>query len=97
MAVQLFKRTKQLELKVDEILDVVSQSAMTFDQAVDSYMSEGVGERFNQRLEQMVVLESRGDKLGLEVELQMYNETLIPDARGDVLAHIAVQRASHVR
>ena len=41
MAVQLFKRTKQLELKVDEILDLVSQSAMTFDQAIGSYMSEG--------------------------------------------------------
>ena len=43
MAVQLFKRTKQLELKVDEILDLVSQSAMAFEQAIDSYMSEGVG------------------------------------------------------
>ena len=85
MAVQLFKRTKQLELKVDEILDLVSQSAMTFDQAIDSYLSEGIGTRFNQRLDQMVALESRGDKLGLAVELQMYNETLIPDARGDVL------------
>ncbi len=85
MAVQLFKRTKQLELKVDEILDLVSQSAMAFDQAIESYMSEGIGERFNQRLDQMVALETRGDKLGLAVELQMYNETLIPDARGDVL------------
>ena len=85
MAVQLFKRTKQLELKVDEILDLVSQSAMTFDQAIDSYLSEGIGAAFNRRLDQMVALESRGDKLGLAVELQMYSETLIPDARGDVL------------
>lgn len=49
MAVQLFKRTKQLELKVDEILDLVSQSAMTFDQAIDSYLSEGIGTSFNRR------------------------------------------------
>ena len=85
MAVQLFKRTKQLELKVDEILDLVSQSAMAFEQAIDGYLSEGIGPRFNQRLDQMVTLETRGDKLGLAVELQMYSETLIPDARGDVL------------
>ena len=85
MAVQLFKRTKQLELKVDEILDVVSQSAMVFEQAIESYLYEGVGERFEQRLEQMVGLENRGDELGLQVELEMYHETLIPDARGDVL------------
>ena len=44
-----------------------------------------IGPRFNQRLDQMVTLETRGDKLGLAVELQMYSETLIPDARGDVL------------
>jgi uncharacterized protein len=85
MAVQLFKRTKQLELKVDEILDLVSQSAMAFEQAIDAYLSEGIGAHFNQRLDQMVTLETRGDKLGLAVELQMYSETLIPDARGDVL------------
>ena len=85
MAVQLFKRTKQLELKVDEILDLVSQSSMAFEQAIDSYLSEGVDTRFNQRLDQLVSLETRGDELGLSVELELYHETLIPDARGDVL------------
>jgi predicted phosphate transport protein (TIGR00153 family) len=85
MAVQLFKRTKQLELKVDEILDLVSQSAMAFEQAIDSYLSEGVDTRFNQRVDQLVSLETRGDELGLSVELELYHETLIPDARGDVL------------
>jgi len=85
MPVQLFRRTKKLEIKVDEILDVVSESAMVFAQAVETYMSEGVGERFDRRLEQIVELEGRGDDLGLEVELAMYHETLIPDARGDVL------------
>ena len=85
MAVQLFKRTKQLELKVDEILDLVSQSSMAFEQAIDSYLSEGVDTRFNQRVDQLVSLETRGDELGLAVELELYHETLIPDARGDVL------------
>ena len=85
MAVQLFKRTKQLELKVDEILDLVSQSGMAFEQAIDSYLSEGVDTRFNQRVDQLVSLETRGDELGLAVELELYHETLIPDARGDVL------------
>ena len=85
MAVQLFKRTKQLELKVDEILDVVSQSAMVFEQAIETYLKEGVSERFDQRVEQIVALENRGDELELQVELEMYHETLIPDARGDVL------------
>lgn len=85
MAVQLFKRTKQLELKVDEILDLVSQSGMAFEQAIDCYLSEGVDTRFNQRVDQLVSLETRGDELGLSVELELYHETLIPDARGDVL------------
>ena len=86
MAVQLFKRTKNLEIKVDEIIDTVSESAMVFEQAIDTYMAEGVSESFEHRLDQVVELESRGDDLGLEVELAMYHETLIPDARGDVLS-----------
>jgi predicted phosphate transport protein (TIGR00153 family) len=85
MAVQLFKRTKQLEFKVDEILDLVSQSGMAFEQAIDCYLSEGVDTHFNQRVDQLVSLETRGDELGLTVELELYHETLIPDARGDVL------------
>ena len=85
MAVQLFRRTKQLERKVDEILDLVSQSGMVFEQAIDAYLSEGTKENFQQRVEQMVELEARGDALGSEVELEMYHGTLIPDARGDVL------------
>ncbi|HMB76939.1 MAG TPA: DUF47 family protein [Kiloniellaceae bacterium] len=86
MALQLFKRTKKLEIKVDEILDTVSESAMVFEQAIECYMSEGVSDRFQHRLDQVVDLEARGDDLGLEVELEMYHETLIPDVRGDVLS-----------
>ena len=85
MALKLFGRTRRLERKVDEFLDVVGDSSLCFKQAVDCYLESGVSERFDERLTQITELESRGDELEHSVELEMYSETLIPDARSDVL------------
>ena len=85
MALKLFGRTKKLERKVDEFLDVVGDSSLSFKQAIDCYLDSGVSERFEERLQQITDLERRGDELEHSVELEMYSETLIPDARSDVL------------
>lgn len=85
MALKLFGRTKRLERKVDEFLDVVGDSSLSFQQAIGCYLDSGVSERFEERLQQITDLERRGDDLEHSVELEMYSETLIPDARSDVL------------
>ncbi|MEM7172753.1 MAG: DUF47 family protein [Pseudomonadota bacterium] len=86
MALQLFGRTKKLERQVDEFLDIVADSGLTFEQAISAYLSEGhESQRFTAKIDQIVQLETRADHIGNAVELEMYSETLIPDARGDVL------------
>jgi hypothetical protein len=85
MALKLFGRTKKLERKVDEFLDVVGDSSLSFQQAIDCYLDSGVSDRFEERLKQITDLERRGDELEHSVEMEMYSETLIPDARSDVL------------
>ncbi len=85
MALKLFGRTKKLERKVDEFLDVVGDSSLSFQQAIDCYLDSGVSDRFEERLQQITDLERRGDELEHSVEMEMYSETLIPDARSDVL------------
>ena len=85
MALQLFGRTKDLERRVDEFLDVVADSAMTFHRAVEIYLAEECSANFEEQVELIVQLETRGDELARSLELAMYYETLIPDARGDVL------------
>ncbi|MDX1400972.1 MAG: DUF47 family protein, partial [Kiloniellales bacterium] len=85
MELTLFSRTKRLERKVDEFLDVLGDSALCFEQAISSYLEYGPSPRFDERLDQITELEARGDNLEHSVELEMYGETLIPDARSDVL------------
>ncbi len=85
MALKAFGRTRRLEKRVDEFLDVTADSAITFRHAIDYYLESGTSARFEEKLEQIGTLENRGDDLGSSIELELYTETLIPDARSDVL------------
>lgn len=82
---ELFKKTKILEMKMDEFLDITSNSMMVFQDGVQFYM-RGDMEALDHQIETIKHMERRADKLRREIELQLYTETLIPDSRGDVLA-----------
>ncbi len=81
----LFRRTRELENKVDEFLDKLSQSALLFRDAVGTYLADGASEEFEERLKHVNALESEADSLCRSVETQLYSQTLIPESRGDVL------------
>jgi len=82
---RLFSRTKELEGRIDELLDTVSETGLVFREAIRTYLADGVSERYDERLDQVTRFESRGDELRREIEQAIYRETLIPDARRDVL------------
>ena len=81
----LFGRTKALESEIDEFLDNLSQSALLFKRAVAIYLSEGRTAEFDEKLRHVNELESHADGLRRGIEKQLYSQTLIPEARGDVL------------
>ena len=81
----LFKKTKKLELKMDEFLDTVSESGIIFREGIKHYLNRKV-DRFENQIEKIRHLESRADRLRHSIEEQLYTETLIPESRGDVLA-----------
>jgi predicted phosphate transport protein (TIGR00153 family) len=81
----LFRRTRALEIQIDEFLDKLSQSALLFRRAVQIYLAEGATAEFKDKLAQVNELESKADHLRRTIETQLYAETLIPDSRGDVL------------
>jgi predicted phosphate transport protein (TIGR00153 family) len=85
MAISLFGRTKQLESEIDEFLDVLGDANLAFKQALGLFFQENKSERFTEKLHQVGVLESRGDELRRKILTNMYAETLMPDARGDIL------------
>jgi predicted phosphate transport protein (TIGR00153 family) len=80
----LFGKTKLLESKIDEFLDHASEVGLLFREGIKNYL-DGRREDFESRRGQVTELEKHADDLRHEVERQLYIETLIPDARGDVL------------
>jgi predicted phosphate transport protein (TIGR00153 family) len=81
---KLFAKTRLLESKIDSYLDHTSEVGLLFREAIKDYLGERY-EEFEERRRQVTELENKADQLRLEVERQLYIETLIPDARGDVL------------
>ena len=86
--ISLFQRTHEVEKELDEFLDKLSQSALVFKQALHAYLRDGATQDFESKKDQVSELESRADNLRRSVERALYAQTLIPEARGDVLGLI---------
>jgi len=86
--ISLFKRASRLENLMDEFLDKVSESGLVFRQVVDIYLEQGLCDEFQAKVEQICDLESRCDDFRRDIETQLFEYTLIPDLRGDVLSLI---------
>ena len=84
-SIRLFGRTKALESEIDEFMDKLSESAIVFESAIAVYLSAGASDEFESKLLQVNSLESEADKLRRSIERQLYEHTLIPESRGDVL------------
>jgi uncharacterized protein len=84
MAVFL-KISKVIENQIDEFLDMVSESGLIFKKAIYNYLKDE-SEEFQTRIAKVAEYERKADELRLDVEKQLYMQTLIPENRGDVLA-----------
>ena len=83
--IRLFRRTVALEGAIDEVLDLLSEAGLLFKLGIETYLNEEGSENFEEKLHQVNKIESSADKLRRSIETQLYAQTLIPDARGDVL------------
>jgi len=86
--ISLFKRASRLEGLMDEFLDTVSEAGLIFRQVVDIYLEQGLCDEFQAKVEKISEVESRCDDLRRDIETQLFEYTLIPDLRGDVLSLI---------
>ena len=80
----LFKKTKKVELQIDEYLDLIVQGGLVFREGVRFYL-EGRTDEFEARLAVLREMENVADGLRRTIESQLYLRTLIPESRGDVL------------
>jgi len=81
----ILKTTKFVESQIDTFLDVVSESAVLFQLGVEDYLV-GRTAQFEERLTQIRENEKKADDLRVAIERYLYERTLIPENRGDVLA-----------
>ena len=81
----LFGQTKQLEREIDQFVDILSEVGLVFKSIVSLYLNNGNTDKFDEMVKQVSGMESKADKITKEVERTLYEETLIPDARSDVL------------
>lgn len=82
--VSLFNKTRELESQIDQFCDKVDEGAMSFGIGINSYINDDFA-AFEDMLKQVNQLESEGDTLRRSVEHRLYEQTLIPESRGDVL------------
>jgi predicted phosphate transport protein (TIGR00153 family) len=80
----LLRKTKELEEEIDHYLDLVVKGGLYFKQGLKFYLN-GDKKEFNDRLLELDKAESDADILRRTIENKLYTQTLIPEARGDVL------------
>lgn len=81
----LLKTTRFVESQIDTFLDVVSDSALLFQLGMEDYLQARTAQ-FEERLSQIRENEKKADDLRVAIERYLYERTLIPENRGDVLA-----------
>jgi uncharacterized protein len=80
----LLRKTKELEMQIDEYLDLVISGSLHFREGLKYYLRGDI-EPFEERMKRLDEIEGRADALRRSIETRLYLETLIPEFRGDVL------------
>ena len=85
---RLFGGTKALEGQLDEFLDLLSESNILYRAGLTYYLDNGGSDSdaFRQKLQQVDNMEHRADELRRGIELALYEQSLIPDSRADMLS-----------
>ena len=82
--ITLFSKTKELEGQTNEFCDKVAEGVLALKLGVSRYL-DGDFSAFDEKKQQVLALEHRGDELRREIQRRLYLETLIPESRADVL------------
>lgn len=80
----LFHKTDKLVAKADEFLDTVDEAILVFRRGIESFLS-GDLEEFTRLLENIIELEQNADNLRREIRNDIYQYSLIPEFRADII------------
>lgn len=81
----LFKRTREMELKIAEFLTNIIHGGFLFSAGLEKYFEKGANEDFIDIRNQISGFEAKNDALRRDVEIQLYIQMILPDMRSDIL------------
>jgi len=84
MAESILKKRIGIEVQVDEFLNLVSEAGLLCQSGMDAYF-RGDLSAFAEALAAIRETEHKGDFLRRDIEKNLYQKTLIPESRGDVM------------
>jgi len=89
MEIFFSKRNKVYEI-VERYLDKMLEAAELFKKTMEKYFEVGLSREFIEMIETTHLSESMADDIRREIELEMYEKSLIPESRGDILGLLEV-------
>ncbi len=81
---ELFKTSAALKKMLDEFFDTIEEVVLIAKIAVDDYLS-GQHIKFHENLLRVVELEHKADHIRRNIENRLYEKSLLPQFRGDLL------------
>lgn len=81
----MLKKTKQIERKVNNFMDIINQTGPVLVLGIKAYFEQD-RDKFSELVDKMSNLEKRADEVKRNIESELYERTLIPESRSDVLA-----------
>ncbi len=82
------RKQRLIETYVIDYLEQWEKCLEGFRNAMEVYLTEGLGERFDYYVEHTHKMESRADDLRKKIEWEMYSKALLPESRGDILGFL---------
>ncbi|NOZ64217.1 MAG: DUF47 domain-containing protein [Caldiserica bacterium] len=80
-----FSRKHKLSSMIERYLKKTEECIENFKQALETYFKKGISKEFDEIIEKTHIAESLADDIRREIELSLYEKSLIPESRGDIL------------
>lgn len=81
----MFRKNQVVYRKIKDYLQVVSDTNRLFGVSMDYYLEQGIDDHFNALAQKTYKRESDADDLRREIEAELYEKSLLPESREDIL------------
>jgi uncharacterized protein len=81
-------KKNRVHAMTERYLDKIFETIEMFKKTMEKYFDTGISREFREMIEGTHLSESMADDIRREIELEMYQKSLIPESRGDILGLI---------